>query len=265
MTFDDSEDFSKGIVDIEINGTGTPGVNFDQIVVNGTATLGGTLNVSVGYSWTQGDKITILSAQGISGTFSTVTGLPSSWEVGYTANAVTLTAISPLPVTLVTFNVKAHGTAAELQWRTTSETDNKGFFVQRSNDAMRWSDIGFIDGNATTSQNHDYIFRDETPGNGINYYRLRQIDFDGKTEYSRIVGIRFDLPTNEVTVWVDANRNVQIQTTDELELVTIFDLSGRILLSSSKTGINLSAIPAGILLVRIRTDQGTVTKKILLD
>lgn len=265
MTFDDSEDFSKGIVDIEVNGTGTPGVNFDQIVVNGTATLGGTLNVSVGYSWTQGDKITILSAQGISGTFSTVTGLPSSWEVGYTANAVTLTAISPLPVTLVTFNVKAHGTAAELQWRTTSETDNKGFFVQRSNDAMRWSDIGFIDGNATTSQNHDYIFRDETPGKGINYYRLRQIDFDGKTEYSRIVGIRFDLPTNEVTVWVDANRNMQIQTADNLELVTIVDLSGRFLMSSSKTGLNLSGIPAGILLVRIRTDQGTVTKKIVLD
>lgn len=185
--------------------------------------------------------------------------------MGYTANAVTLTAISPLPVTLVTFNVKAHGTAAELQWRTTSETNNKGFFVQRSNDATRWSDIGFIDGNATTSQNHDYIFRDETPGRGINYYRLRQIDFDGKTEYSRIVGVRFDLSASAVTVWVDANQNAQIQTTDKLELVTIFDLSGRFLMSSSQTCINLSGISAGILLIRVRTNQGTVTKKIVLD
>ena len=264
LTFDASENFSNGIVNIEVNGTGAPGVNFDQITVNGTATLGGTLNVSLGYTWARDDKITILSAEGISGTFSTITGVPPHWKVDYTSNAVTLTAIAPLPVTLVAFNVRAAGNTAELQWRTSSETDNKGFFIERSTDAARWSEIGFIDGNATTAQHHDYVFYDENPVNGMNYYRLRQIDFDGKTEHSRIAGLRFDKSGDEITVWVDANRKARVRTDDTVEVVTIFDLSGRLLTASDQMSVDLSKVPAGILLVRVQTNRRTVTKKVIL-
>ncbi|WP_185731511.1 putative Ig domain-containing protein [Larkinella rosea] len=91
LTFDESKDFSNSILAIEVNGTATSGVNFDQIVVNGTATLGGTLSLSVGYAPANGDEVPILTAQTVSGTFNSVTGLPANWTVVYTANSVKLT------------------------------------------------------------------------------------------------------------------------------------------------------------------------------
>jgi hypothetical protein len=91
LTFNESKDFSNSIMAIEVSGTATAGTDFDQIAVVGTATLGGTLSLSVTYAPTNGDEVTILTATSVSGTFSSVTGLPSSWTVVYTANAVKLT------------------------------------------------------------------------------------------------------------------------------------------------------------------------------
>ncbi|QHV99571.1 putative Ig domain-containing protein [Spirosoma endbachense] len=90
LTFNESKDFSNSIMDIEVNGTATAGVNFDQIDVGGTATLGGTLAVSINYTPVSGDEVTILTAQAISGMFTSVTGLPANWNVVYTSTSVKL-------------------------------------------------------------------------------------------------------------------------------------------------------------------------------
>ncbi|MRS65929.1 T9SS type A sorting domain-containing protein [Larkinella terrae] len=99
LTFAESKDFTNSILAIEVNGTATAGVNFDQVVVNGTATLGGTLSLSVAYAPANGDEVTILTAQTVSGTFSSVTGLPANWTVVYTANSVKLiyVGVNPAP------------------------------------------------------------------------------------------------------------------------------------------------------------------------
>ena len=91
FTFDANENFSNSIMAIEVNGTGMPGVNFDQIVVNGTATLGGTLTLSINFTPVNGNQVTILSATTVTGTFSTVNGLLTNWHLNYSANAVVLT------------------------------------------------------------------------------------------------------------------------------------------------------------------------------
>ncbi len=90
QTFDADESFSNSIMSIEVNGTGTAGVNFDQIVVNGTATLGGTLALSINYSGFAGDNVTILSATSVVGTYASVTGLATGWIVNYTPVGVIL-------------------------------------------------------------------------------------------------------------------------------------------------------------------------------
>jgi len=91
MTFAGNENFSNSTLVLEVNATGTPGVNFDQIVVNGTATLGGTLALSVNFAGATGDGIILISATAISGTFSSVTGIPANWQVNYSSTEVTLT------------------------------------------------------------------------------------------------------------------------------------------------------------------------------
>ncbi|WP_205514571.1 T9SS type A sorting domain-containing protein [Longitalea arenae] len=90
MTFDADETFNNNTLSIDVNGKGVAGTDFDQLVVNGTATLGGTLAVTMNYTPAIGDQVTILSANAVSGTFATVTGLPSYWKVIYTGNAVIL-------------------------------------------------------------------------------------------------------------------------------------------------------------------------------
>jgi len=90
MMFSASENLSNNIVEIGLNGTGIAGVNYDRIVVTGTATLGGTLALSVGFSPDDSHEITIVSATTISGIFSTVTGLPADWTIIYSSNTVKL-------------------------------------------------------------------------------------------------------------------------------------------------------------------------------
>ncbi|MBI5914110.1 MAG: hypothetical protein HY842_01940 [Bacteroidetes bacterium] len=62
-----------------------------------------------------------------------------------------------------------------------------------------WRVLGFVAGNSTSSESHDYSFWDEKPLPGTNYYRLRQMDFDGNFEYSKTVSV--DIGLGEITVF----------------------------------------------------------------
>ena len=90
MAFNTSNNFTNSTMAIEVNGTTEPGFDFDQVVVNGTATLSGTLALSIGYAPHAGDQIIILSATNVTGTFSSVTGLIAGWSIKYTPTTVVL-------------------------------------------------------------------------------------------------------------------------------------------------------------------------------
>jgi hypothetical protein len=74
-----------------------------------------------------------------------------------------------------------------LAWSTASELNNEGFNIQRSADAKSWKSIGFVAGNGTTVAEQEYRFLDAAPLEGVQYYRLKQLDFDGQFEYSDII------------------------------------------------------------------------------
>ncbi|MCF0073053.1 choice-of-anchor D domain-containing protein [Dyadobacter sp. CY261] len=262
LTFSDGKDFGNSIMDIEVNGTGS--TDHDRIAVIGTATLGGSLAVTVNYTPEVGDEITILTATSVTGTFSAVTGLAVGWKAVYQSNAVKLRFNDPMPVNLVSFNARLAGSIVRLDWHTTSETDNAGFYIERSMNGFTWEDIGFVDGNATTSQSNDYAFRDEKPTPGLNYYRLRQVDFDGTFEHSRTQAVKFADPHHEVIVWADATRQAFIKTGAVIREVTVYDLSGRILMVSKGPKLNLSSVASGIVLVRVKTDGGVVVRRLFL-
>ncbi|KAA0993473.1 choice-of-anchor D domain-containing protein [Dyadobacter aurulentus] len=263
LTFDEAKDFSNSITDIEINGPGVAGVDYDQIEVLGTATLGGTLKLSTNYIPADGDEVIILSASAISGTFATITG-SNRWRIDYSDNAIRLVYDVTLPVDLAAFEAKQVGSAVQLQWRTASEIDNAGFHIERSTNGLNWQDIGFREGYGTVAATKDYRFADNSPVPGINYYRLRQVDFDGKTEHSRIQAVRFMTAQSDLIVWADDMRQAHIKTEEIIEKVTVFDLTGRVWAVSDKSTFSLLHAPAGILLVRIQTKKGVVSRKLLL-
>jgi hypothetical protein len=263
LTFNESKDFSNSIMDIEINGEGIAGVNYDQIEVLGTASLGGTLKLTVNYSPVDGEEITILKASAISGQFSSVSG-GSRWRIEYSDNAIKLVYDASLPVNLVEFNARATGSSVQLSWRTASETDNAGFHIERSSNGISWQDIGFVAGNGAVAATHDYHFQDISPIVGMNYYRLRQTDFDGKTTHSRIQAVSVDILDSDLILWADETRQVHIKTEDSIDQVTVFNLSGQIVVASKLKSFNLSHVNRGLLLVRIQTGSRIVTKKLLL-
>lgn len=92
-----------------------------------------------------------------------------------------------LPVTLLYFTGTLIEDKVHLNWETASELNNDYFVVERSGDTKNWTVIGSVKGNGTTDIPHQYSLIDAQPLNGENYYRLRQVDFDGTGSYSRII------------------------------------------------------------------------------
>lgn len=78
-----------------------------------------------------------------------------------------------------------------LEWHTESELNNDRFEVERSVDGATFEYLGFVEGAGTTNNPHDYQFEDKHPVLGLVYYRLKQVDFNGDTEYSRLVSLDF--------------------------------------------------------------------------
>lgn len=160
-------------------------------------TFGGTAS-DVGY-WLD------LTADGgyvITGhTLSSGAGVHDLWLIKSTPDVV--------PVELTSFSANVYNNRVTLTWSTASETNNYGFEIQRavSVETMhasslrhasslqdQWESIGFINGNGTTTGISSYTFTDISPFPGTNYYRLKQIDFDGTIWYSQIVSAEAGLP-----------------------------------------------------------------------
>ncbi|GAA4306531.1 YDG domain-containing protein [Nibribacter koreensis] len=98
--------------------------------------------------------------------------------------------INPLPVTLVSFTGKySKATGVTLNWSTASEKDNDYFQVERSLDGKTFTTVGKVKGNGNSNMLLKYQFVDGQALNGTVYYRLRQVDFDGKFEYSKVIAV----------------------------------------------------------------------------
>lgn len=88
--------------------------------------------------------------------------------------------INVLPITLIEFSAANAGSGVvETFWRTASETNNDYFTVERSADAVEWTEVGRVEGAGDSNTERAYRLTDSDPISGRNYYRLRQTDFDG--------------------------------------------------------------------------------------
>jgi Zn ribbon nucleic-acid-binding protein len=96
---------------------------------------------------------------------------------------------NPLPVELVDFKGRYDGESVVLNWKTVSELNNDYFTIQRSSGDGEFINIKNVQGAGTTQLVTNYEEKDEDPLPGIAYYRLKQTDFDGQTEYSNIISV----------------------------------------------------------------------------
>lgn len=113
-----------------------------------------------------------------------------SGQTFYTTN-------QPLSVELTSFSGKFVNGKVVLNWATASEVNNYGFDIERRNGNMLnsdWEKIGFVAGGGNTSSERNYSFTDINVASGSFYYRLKQIDTDGTSEYSTVTKVNIGLP-----------------------------------------------------------------------
>jgi hypothetical protein len=104
--------------------------------------------------------------------------------------------LGQIPVELQNFNAEIIEKEVHLNWFTATETNNQGFEILRSdqNDNDYWNKIEFVPGHGTTTEPQYYSYVDESLHAGKYQYRLKQIDFDGSFEYSKIVEVTIEPP-----------------------------------------------------------------------
>jgi len=166
------------------------------------------------------------------------------------------TTVLGLPVSLAgEFTAKAVGNTVLLSWATATETNNKGFEISRSKDGQNWETPVFISSlavNGNSAQLLNYSSTDNSPYAGINYYKLTQVDLDGK---SVMVGIKSVNITGGQAVSVYPNpATTDITVTNMKGRISVFDASGRLVVSQqaaqSNTVIHVQHLPAGIYFIK---------------
>jgi Secretion system C-terminal sorting domain len=116
------------------------------------------------------------------------------------ASNFNLLAAVALPVELTSFNANAKGHNVSLTWKTATETNNAGFEVQRKTAAADWSKVAFVDGAGSSATEHNYSYNDAVTSAEKYSYRLKQIDRDGKFEYSSEVEVLTALAAQDYTL-----------------------------------------------------------------
>lgn len=154
---------------------------------------------------------------------------------GYTWVSGIISAV--LPVELTNFEAIPKGKSVLLKWATKSETNNQGFEVQHSIDGQDWTILGFVAGNGTSSETHQYTFTDNRPQYGYNYYRLKQIDFDQDFDYSEIEEVSMRNDQKELTHLYPnpSNGHFTVQLSNparEGAIVTLITSTGEVLWSN---------------------------------
>ena len=183
-------------------------------------------------------------------------------------SAIPLNVGTNLPVTLLSFTalLQSNNTSL-LNWVTTNETSNRFFAVQRSGDGAAFDSIGSVPGAGTTGVQESYSYTDASPLSGMNYYRLKQVDFDGNATYSPVVSVRvqaslaFSIAPNPahdlLTVYPGA-------TLSGKGVYRIVDIQGRLVMTLNATTdnaqqLNIASLTPGTYILQYLTTTNSTT------
>lgn len=183
-----------------------------------------------------------------------------------------VTAATVLPVRLIHFTGFLEDKSVLLSWRTATETSNDFFSIERSADGRNFTETGRVQGRGTTTEPQNYRFSDDNPLPGLNYYRLRQVDFDGQFSYSKVVSVQVGGASGARLYPSPATDFLTIQMEKpalENTVWEIFDLAGRLLQSGEFLAenpdfqINVAALPEGLHHLRLSAGQSVSTLRFL--
>lgn len=233
---------------------------------NGSTPAGVTVSQTGGAAGT-----TLASAQGncvIGGTNGAVAGAASTPTFSLSATE----GATPLPIELLTFKAGQQGEMVALEWKTASELNNDRFEVQRSLDGELFETVAEVRGAGTTNRTSHYEAWDHQAVEGLSYYRIRQIDYDGKSSNSWLVAVEYIPPSEVLGLYPNPVANGQSVVLDlrlhqkEVVDIAVADASGRIVQQQSvelskgfqKQSIATDDLSNGIYFVRVALGSTSV-------
>lgn len=186
----------------------------------------------------------------------------------------TVTAIKnySLPVTWGAFTVEKQNSTARLAWKTLQELNTAKFVVERSADGTNFFEIGTVQASGNSTFSISYQFTDASPLQGVNYYRLRQVDKDGRYDYSEVrlltfsgldglVSISPNPAKDKISITVTGNKKpLKIYLVNNAgQQLHVYDMNGQFM------QLNLPAIAAGVYYVRIEGDGVSSQHKLIIE
>jgi hypothetical protein len=198
----------------------------------------------------------------------------------YDAFIASFTSGGGLPVQLTSFDAKLVNKNGVLcTWQTASELNNDRFEIERSLQPTansQWQTVGKVKGNGTTSSVSSYQFTDALSTNNYQpstiYYRLRQVDFDGKSSLSDVRVLKLNEVNDEINIYPNPTNDVltiSIATQSSSTSIQLFDITGRNVKSintqNNTNQIDVGDLCNGIYFINICNPEMNVSRKIIIN
>jgi Secretion system C-terminal sorting domain len=199
-------------------------------------------------------------------------GAGDGWNAMYYKPAVAL------PVVFVYFKAKKIDKIGEITWQTSSETNAAYYEIQRGTDALKFQTIGTVSSIGNSKEANTYEFLDENPLKTINYYRLKQVDLDGKYTFTPARALNFtELNAATVKYYPNPNQGKLIVELSEnwqkeAKIINIFNELGIVVghqklaeNSNNHVDINMTGLPKGVYFIQIISKSLSSSQKIILN
>ncbi|MCC3157558.1 hypothetical protein LJ737_09925 [Hymenobacter sp. 15J16-1T3B] len=183
---------------------------------------------------------------------------------------------TPLPVQLTSFTGSYLGRQVQLDWVTAQEKDAESFTVERSVDGKSFEAVTTVRAAGTSTTRREYRYLDATMRPGLNYYRLKQADFDGTVAYSQVVSVQAGAAEQALQAYGRSGALiVEMRTDAQFRALRVMDSMGRLLHSEvmpdGASGLVTRQIPlrtssgGGVYIVQAVTSNGTVSRKFFVQ
>ncbi|MFN8116464.1 MAG: T9SS type A sorting domain-containing protein [Bacteroidia bacterium] len=181
-----------------------------------------------------------------------------------------LTTANPLPIELVSFGCSNSKNSNTLNWITATESNNDYFAIERSASGAEFVQIAKVDGAGNSLNTLHYSYKDQNPIKGLSYYRLKQVDFNGKFTYSEICSVNNDGDGN-ISFYPNPVRNsltIDYEFTEKPKsnIITVTDVTGKLVsvsssFSNSKVSLDCSDLAEGIYFLKVLIGDKEVVNK----
>ena len=174
----------------------------------------------------------------------------------------------PLPVELTRFDATIKDQSVNVSWATASEKNNDHFDVQRGATGSSYKTIGSVQGHGNSTAAHDYAFVDSRPLAGLSYYRLRQVDADGSSDYSPVATVQSDAGQKAIAFPNPSTGTITLPALDGPIQYRIYNNVGQTLLSGQAIGneqFDITKIPRGTFFLELTSQSGRTTQRLVRE